>query len=116
MKEKITEKRVKEMYGKVIRIAYCNLQTLLRYEEPKYYTAGVYGWNADIYQVDSDVAIVTGYRPFGNVKVDYKIQREFEEKAMKIISKFPFGNEKARKEIKELLLKFVNETIKEENK
>ena len=42
------------------------LQYLLSYTKSAGYTSGVYGWNADIYLFYcDDIAIVTGYRPFG---------------------------------------------------
>lgn len=63
MKKRVTRKFVIENY-KVLKVGYCALQGLLRYYAPRYYTAGVYGWNADVY-VFGDVAICTGYRPFG---------------------------------------------------
>lgn len=63
-KVKATQKSIKEAYSNILVIPYCDLQHLLRYEEAFYYTAGIYGWNADVY-IYEDVAICTGYRPFG---------------------------------------------------
>lgn len=60
MKEKITLKQLRNMFGKRIAIGYCDASYLLKFEEPIAYTAGVYGWNNDIYATDG-VAIVTGY-------------------------------------------------------
>lgn len=34
---------------------------------------GVYGWNADVYVIDYDTVIVTGYRPFGNMKLPREV-------------------------------------------
>ena len=48
---------------------------------PAAYTAGVYGWNADIYPITSGVAICTGYRPFGNVKPDRETVSRYEKRA-----------------------------------
>lgn len=66
MKHKTTEKAIEQNYYKIIKVGYCNLQYLLQYEEPVAYTSGVYGWNADVYDF-GNIAIVTGYRPFGNI-------------------------------------------------
>ena len=35
--------------------------------EPDYYTAGVYGWNCDVYVI-AGLAICTGYRPAAGVR------------------------------------------------
>lgn len=79
MKFQTTRKAVKGYFSKVISVGYCSLQNLLTYEMPIAYTKGVYGWNADVYAF-GDVAIVTGYRPFGD-NVDYNLCKEFEERA-----------------------------------
>ena len=56
-------------YCNVIEVGYCDMQDALKWREPNFYTAGVYGWNADVYVIDHDTVIVTGYRPFGNMKL-----------------------------------------------
>ena len=56
-------------YRNVIKVGYCDLQDALKWREPNFYTAGVYGWNSDVYVLDYDTVIVTGYRPFGNIEL-----------------------------------------------
>lgn len=82
MKYKTTAKAVKEGYYKVIKAGYCELQGLLSYKSPTAYASGCYGWNFDVYDIDG-VAIATGYRgmPSKNSKADYKLIREYEQKA-----------------------------------
>lgn len=63
---------VKSNYRNIIRIGAVELYYLLKFTEPVAYTSGVYGWNADVYDFDN-VAIVMGYRPFGNISPDYNI-------------------------------------------
>lgn len=111
MKKQVTQKFIKENYKNIISVGYCDLQTVLRYEDSKYYNAGVYGWNADIYQIDNDTVIVTGYRPFGNIKTSYEVTRKYEEEARKVVTNTPFGSEEREVKIKELLAKFVKENI-----
>lgn len=84
MKVKTTKKKIMENYDKIICVGYCDLQYLLRCKEASYYTDGVYGWNADIY-ICGDVAIVTGYRPFGNIEANYAICKKYEDKAEMIV-------------------------------
>ena len=80
MKYKTTQKAVRNGYWKTIVIGYCDAQHLLAHKSANAYTCGVYGWNADIYDFDN-IAIVTGYRPFGNVHPDYNTIREYEKRA-----------------------------------
>ena len=105
MKFKTTQKAIKEGYSNIIKVGYCSLQYLLYYKKPIAYTCGVYGWNADIYDVGCGVAICTGYRPFGNVEVDYELSKEYNEKAEKIICNSKIEN--VKEELDELLKEFL---------
>lgn len=80
MKERTTMKYIKQNYKKIINVRYCKLQNFLKHETPKYYTAGVYGWNADIY-IFKGIALVTGYRPFGNIEIKSNILDVIENKS-----------------------------------
>lgn len=73
MKTKITKKAIMCAYRNVIKVGYCDMQDALKWREPNFYTAGVYGWNSDVYVIDYDTVIVTGYRPFGNVKLPREV-------------------------------------------
>ena len=80
-KEKWTCKKVRQYNA--ISISYCGAWYLLRGLEPIAYTAGVYGWNEDIY-VDNNIFITTGYRPHGTKHVSYDILESYEEQAKTI--------------------------------
>lgn len=73
MKTKTTKKAIMNAYENVIKVGYCDLQDALKWREPNFYTAGVYGWNADVYVIDYDTVIVTGYRPFGNIELPREV-------------------------------------------
>ena len=78
MKTQITKKAIMNAYRNVIKVGYCDMQDALKWREPNFYTAGVYGWNADVYVIDCDTVIVTGYRPFGNTELSRaQIHRSF---------------------------------------
>ena len=63
MKTKTTIKHIRQNYKKVYQCGYCDLQDIFVGREPRYYNAGVYGWNCDIYcDILRDIAITTGYR------------------------------------------------------
>lgn len=73
MKTKITKKAIMGAYRNIIKVGYCDMQDALKWREPNFYTAGVYGWNSDVYVIDYDTVIVTGYRPFGNVELPREV-------------------------------------------
>lgn len=52
-----------------LSLGYCEYQDIFRYLDANAYTCGLYGWNADVYEVGGNFAIVTGYRPFGKVRL-----------------------------------------------
>lgn len=79
-KQRTTIKYIKQNFKKIIKVGYCELQFFLKNQKPEYYTAGVYGWNADIY-IFKDIALVTGYRPFGNIKIKSDILDVIENKS-----------------------------------
>lgn len=80
-KIKATAKAIKNSYYNIITVGYSDLQYLLEYFQPTYYTAGVYGWNCDVYIIDSKTVIATGYRPVSGNMHDYEITRKYNEKA-----------------------------------
>lgn len=73
MKTKITKKAIMGAYRNIIKVGYCDMQDALKWREPNFYTAGVYGWNSDVYVINYDTVIVTGYRPFGNVELPREV-------------------------------------------
>ena len=79
---KLTQKDIRDNFF-TIAVGYCDLQTLLSMEGTAFYTAGIYGKNADVYiYTDRNAAIVTGYRPGGaDVRLDYETARAWETKA-----------------------------------
>ena len=49
-KIKTTNKYIKQVWKHVYRCGYCDLQYIMRGDEPMYYNCGIYGWNYDVYQ------------------------------------------------------------------
>ena len=118
MKFKTTSKAIRQNYSQnyILSIGYCDLQFLLKYENPRAYTSGVYGWNYDLYDVEG-VAICTGYRgmPTGK-KFDYNLVEKYDDKARKIIETLKKDNEtwdkclsKKEKAVNKLLKQFLKE-------
>ena len=113
MKTKTTKKYINSHYDNVLSIGYCNLQHLLRLESPSYYTARREGWGADIYTTydkeNGFTAIVTGDSPFGK-KVEYELQKEFDEKAQKEL-KANSDFETTQRILSDLLKEFVRKAL-----
>ena len=118
MKFKTTSKAIRKNYPQnyILNIGYCDLQFLLKYESPRAYTSGIYGWNYDLYDIDG-IAICTGYRGMPSGKsFDYNLVRKYETKAQKITCRHKKDNQtweqflnKQRKDTKKLLNSFLKE-------
>lgn len=86
MKIKTTIKYIKSLWGKIYYCGYCDLQYIMRGEEPTYYNAGVYGWNCDIYtDFKRDIAITTGYRNMTGRRIPDQLIEKYTENAKKIL-------------------------------
>lgn len=84
VKSKVSRKWVMASFDRVISVPYCDLQFLLRHIEPSCYASYIYVWDADVYYIDKNTCIVTGYRPFGNIKPSYVINEIYNRAAAKI--------------------------------
>ena len=104
MKLRTTKKQIKDQAHKLYAVGYCSIQYLLRYESPFAYSAGVYGWSCDYYNVNG-VILSTGYSSIGEL-VNYDLIKEYE-----IASK----QTQDRKMVTVLLNQFVNK-IQEETR
>ena len=82
--KKMTMKETKRIYNHIIKAGYCELQSLLNLISPSAYTSGVYGWNADIYDF-GDIAVVTCYRPFGDIVASRELCQKYEQRAKEIM-------------------------------
>ena len=115
MKYKTTRKAIVNGCSNVRHCGYCDLWNLLQNHEPIAYTAGVYGWNFDVYEVYG-VTICTGYRNMPGERLESV--HEYEAKARAILSwedKRPF--EDKQKAVEKLLKEFcgLNGGLKNEN-
>lgn len=110
-KVETTKRSVTRRYSTCIQVGYCGLQDLLSMEKPQAYTHGVYGWNADVYDMSivgmGGVAIVMGYRPFGKCDPPYDLVREYEEKAWQVVRETSYGDER-REKLRGLIKEFVD--------
>ena len=107
LKMKITNKTIKNSYREVYAAGYCELWYLLKCIEPRYYTSGVYGWNADIYEYDYNSIISTGYRSTGK-RIDVNLCREYNKKAREIWDNFNLKYEEQKEQCQKLLDDFMH--------
>lgn len=118
MKYKTTKKAIQSNYRNIIRVGAAELYYLLKFTEPVAYTSGVYGWNADVYDCDN-VAIVAGYRPFGNITPDYDVVKKYNQLGREIYEEEhnpakDWNEEKEEKEnrLNQLIKEFIKEVTK----
>lgn len=112
MKIRTTKKQIMEGYENVIIAGYCDLVWLLKYRDADFYTCGIYGLNANIYKINNNTVIVSGPRPFGNVK-KYGLAKKYAEKAKKIDLNYDTPWEKRAKKLEKLIEKFAKESIEQ---
>lgn len=114
MKIQTSIKNIKQNWKKVFYCGYCDLQYIMRGEEPTYYNAGVYGWNCDIYtDFSKDIAITTGYRNMTGRRIPDEILDKYTDNAKKILENMwekPY--EEYMAEIEENRKKFFEELDK----
>ena len=103
MKFKTTTKYIKNTYNNIVSVGYCDLQYLLRLENPIAYTCGAYGWNYDIYYVNG-VTICTGYRGMpGRTAQGIK---EYEQKAFNTLHNLNIEYEQRIEKLNKILKEF----------
>ena len=112
VKLKATKKEMRNHYWHILSVGYCDLQSLLREQQPFAYSTRAEGWACDYYDIEG-VLISEGYAPLAskNMKKDYDLILDFENKAMEIDSLYLPREE--RKAKKEALLKELIEKLKE---
>lgn len=112
MKLRTTKKEIKESAYHIIGISYCKAQHLLSYKEAFAYSAGVYGWACDYYNIDG-VIISTGYSYIDNKNTikNYDLLKKYESKAEKIHYNYELSHKQQTKKIDKLLKEFINKVI-----
>ena len=119
-KIKTTRREIKENF-KCFGFGYCALQGILYFENPRFYTCGVYGWNFDAYIIEhkgQEICLTTGYRSmvYNDIQnISYDIVKEFDNKASKIIYDNTISYENKKIVINDLLHEFIDVLIGENN-
>lgn len=106
MKFKTTRKAIVHGSERLVYAPYANLQYLLHYHDPVAYTAGVYGWNFDVYEI-GNLTICTGYRGMPGRRAN-NID-EYERRASEIYHDDEKSFEEQEEEIERLLIEFCEQ-------
>lgn len=81
MKYKTTAKAIRAGYSEIIQAGYCGAYWLLYGLRPVAYTAGVYGWNFDVYETEAGAVVCTGYRGMPGKRLPYDFIKGYETRA-----------------------------------
>ena len=114
MSYNLTKKQVKENSNFLMAVGYCGMQHLLNYRNRFGYSAGVYGWSCDYYDVNG-VTISTGYSPVGE-HFNYEILSNYEKQAEAIQYNYSLPYEERVSKIEALLLEVVDLFKKQQQK
>lgn len=85
MSMRLYKKHVRAEYSIVAYCGYCDLQHTLYFTSKIGHTERAEGWGCDIYELAPDIALTTGYDPFGNRRLPLAITERYEKKAKQIL-------------------------------
>ena len=111
-KIRILDKNLRDNNDVVLKVGYCELQNFLRGLDPIYYNYNKNGWKYDVYKLDENVYICTGYAPVGNQQKSYEFYEAFDKKADSILCSYSIPYEKRQEKLKKLRNEFVKEVLK----
>lgn len=107
---KTTNNELKKSYSSFIWLF--QPYTMLKYENPFCYTAGIYGKNYDVYMVPNDrwqgTVILHGDRT-GHMKVkdDFKLEELFNKKIKEYLSSVILSDDMRKQFVRDMLVAFV---------
>lgn len=107
-KIRLTKKSLNTDYWNILGTGYCNLQFLLKFQEPFAYSARAEGWACDYYNVDG-LLISTGYSPMKSKRVRscYELEHEYDDIAKEILEDSEISWAEKEERVNKLLRQFV---------
>lgn len=113
IKARVTDKQLRDGYY-VIELGYCDAQNILKFQGARFYNYGVYGWRYDVYELDWNLAICTGYQPIKSIPKKINSQavaiiEKYDKKAETLKSSNYKNYENYRKAIERLYIRMVAE-------
>lgn len=85
MSMRVYKKHVRAAYPIVAYCGYCDLQYTLYFTSKFAHTERAEGWGCDVYEITPDIALTTGYAPFGNRRLPLALTERYEKKAKQIL-------------------------------
>ena len=108
MSMRLYKKHVRAEYPIVAYCGYCALQYLLYFTPKLGHTERAEGWGCNIYELAPDIALTTGYDPFGNRRLPLAFTERYEEKAKQILRENNYSYI-AKEELERLLTELAAE-------
>ena len=85
MSMRVYKKHARAEYPIIACCGYCSLQYTLYFAQEIGHTERAEGWGCNIYELAPDIALTTGYDPFGNRRLPPAITERYEQKAKQIL-------------------------------
>ncbi len=108
MSMRLYKKHVRAEYPIVAYCGYCDLQYTLYFAPKIGHTERAEGWGCNIYELAPDIALTTGYDPFGNRRLPLALTERYEEKAKQILRENNYSYI-AKEELERLLTELAAE-------
>lgn len=108
MSMRVYKKHVHAAYPIVAYCGYCALQYVLYFTPKIGHTERAEGWGCDVYELAPNIALTTGYDPFGNRRLPLAFTERYEEKAKQILAESSYSYI-----AKEKLEALINEMVAE---
>ena len=107
----ITKNEIKRRYETIIQLGYCDIYDLTRKLKKIGYNAGIYGWNYDVFELDWNTCIITGYRTFskGTTRLTSDFIQYMDKKARQINENNRCNYHEFEKQMNDLKNEFLRE-------
>lgn len=110
----ITRATINQLYDKVFRARYCDLQNIFWNTSRRAYNSGVYGWNFDLYTEYSNgvsIAFTTGYRNMTGDRIPSDILQKYDTIARAILDDYKKPYDERCKELDKNRAAFIAELL-----
>ena len=105
---RLYKKHVCAAYPIVAYCGYCDLQYVLYFTPKIGHTERAEDWGCNVYELAPNIALTTGYAPFGNKSLPLAFTERYEKKALEILKKDNYSF-KAKRKLEKLLEKMTKE-------
>ena len=114
MKNTITRATINQLYDKVYRAGYCDLQNIFWNKSRRAHNSGAYGWNFDLYAEYCNgisLAFTTGYRNMTGERIPSDLLQKYDAIARAIIDDYKKPYEQKCEELDKNRADFITELL-----